>query len=81
MKTHPFFLAYNGRESRSEPASPNLYCEAGAPLGTTRVDDGAAALGLHAHQETMSAGAANLGRLVSTFHREPLSNNLKLKRA
>ena len=41
-----------------------------AALGTTGVDDCAATASLHAHQKTMGAGAANLGRLVSTFHGE-----------
>ena len=39
-----------------------------AALGTTRVDDGAATAGLHADEETVGAGAADFGGLVSTFH-------------
>jgi len=39
-----------------------------ASLGTTGVYHGATATGLHANQETVRAGAANLGGLVSSFH-------------
>ena len=39
-----------------------------AALGATCVDHGTATLGLHANQETVGTGAADLGRLVSTFH-------------
>jgi hypothetical protein len=39
-----------------------------AALGAARVDDGAAATGLHANQKTVGTGAAGLGGLVSAFH-------------
>jgi hypothetical protein len=39
-----------------------------AALGATSVDHGTATLGLHANQETVGTGAADFGRLVSTFH-------------
>ena len=41
-----------------------------AAFGTARVDHGTAAAGLHAHKKPVRACAANLGRLVSTFHNE-----------
>ncbi|MDB6002451.1 MAG: hypothetical protein JWP52_4150 [Rhizobacter sp.] len=39
-----------------------------ATLRTARGDYRPAALGLHANEKTVGAGAADLGRLVSTFH-------------
>jgi hypothetical protein len=39
-----------------------------AALGAASVDHGTATLGLHANQETVGTGAADFGRLVSTFH-------------
>ena len=41
-----------------------------APFGAASVDHSAAATGFHANQKTVSAGAANLGGLVSAFHFE-----------
>jgi hypothetical protein len=41
-----------------------------ATLGAAGVDYGPAATSLHAYQEAVSTGAANLGRLVSAFHIE-----------
>ncbi len=39
-----------------------------AAFGAACVDDGTATTGFHAHEETVGAGAAGLGGLVSTFH-------------
>jgi hypothetical protein len=39
-----------------------------AALGATSVDHSTAATGLHANQETVRAGAFDLGGLVSAFH-------------
>lgn len=39
-----------------------------AAFGATSVDHGTAAASFHANQETVSAGAADLGGLVSAFH-------------
>jgi len=39
-----------------------------AAFGAARIDHGTAATGFHANEKTMSAGAANLGGLVSAFH-------------
>ncbi|CAN6484314.1 unnamed protein product [Victoria cruziana] len=44
-------------------ARPDLDGQTLAALGAARGDDGAAAAGLHAHQETMGAGATGLGSL------------------
>jgi hypothetical protein len=41
-----------------------------ATLGAAGVDHGPAATSLHAYQEAVSTGSANLGRLVSAFHME-----------
>jgi hypothetical protein len=45
-----------------------LDSQALAALGTARVDDSAAAAGLHANQEAVGTGAADFGRLVCAFH-------------
>jgi hypothetical protein len=37
-------------------------------FGAARIDHGTAATGFHADQKTVSAGAADLGGLVSAFH-------------
>ena len=47
-----------------------LDCQTLAALGATSVDHSTAAAGFHANQKTVSAGAANLGGLVSAFHFE-----------
>jgi hypothetical protein len=39
-----------------------------AALGAAGIDHSTAAAGFHANQEAVSAGAANLGGLVSAFH-------------
>jgi hypothetical protein len=39
-----------------------------AALGAASIDHGTAAASFHANQEAVSAGAADLGRLVSAFH-------------
>jgi hypothetical protein len=39
-----------------------------AAFGAARVDHSTAATGFHANQKTVSAGAADLGGLVSAFH-------------
>jgi hypothetical protein len=39
-----------------------------AALGATRIDDGAAAASLHAHEKAMGTGAADFGSLVGAFH-------------
>ena len=44
-----------------------------AALGAPRVEHGAAAAGLHAHEETVRAGAADFGRLVGALHGRPVS--------
>jgi len=43
-----------------------------APFGSTGVDHGATTAGFHANQESVGAGSANLGGLVSAFHIEIL---------
>ena len=47
--------------------------QAFAALGAPRVEHGAAAAGLHAHEETVRTGAADLGRLVGALHGRPVS--------
>jgi len=39
-----------------------------AALGAARIDDGAAAAGLHADQKAVGASAPHFGRLVGAFH-------------
>jgi hypothetical protein len=39
-----------------------------AALGAACVDHGAATTGLHAHEKAMRTRAADLGRLIGTFH-------------
>jgi hypothetical protein len=48
----------------------NSDSQALAALGAAGIDHSAAATGLHANQKAVSAGAANLGGLVSAFHFE-----------
>lgn len=43
-----------------------------AAFGAASIDHGATATGFHANQEAVSAGAFDLGRLVSAFHLEIL---------
>ena len=50
--------------------SPKSDSQALAALGAARIDHRTAATGLHANQEAVGAGAANLGWLVSAFHFE-----------
>ena len=45
-------------------------CQTLAALGAAGIDHSTAAAGFHANQEAVSAGAANLGGLVSAFHFE-----------
>ena len=45
-----------------------LQAQALAAFGAACVDNSAATLGLHADEETVGTGAADFGRLVSTFH-------------
>ena len=52
-----------GRPSR-------LDSQALAALGAASIDHRTTTAGLHANQEAVGAGAANLGRLVSAFHFE-----------
>jgi hypothetical protein len=58
------------------PASGFLDSQALAALGAACVDNSAAAAGLHANQETVGTGAADFGRLVSTFHLEFLTGSV-----
>lgn len=82
MKIHPFLRVCNGWESRNQSrAYERLDCEASTAFGTTCVNYSTAAFGLHAHQKAMRTSAANFRRLIGTFHRKPLSNSLKPKRA
>src|SRR5690554_305552 len=48
--------------------SARLDGQAFAPLGTTRVNDGATATGLHANAKAVGALATGDGRLESAFH-------------
>jgi hypothetical protein len=59
--------AFAGHAS-SEQSGADLSGEALAALGATCVEHSAATAGCHACAETMSALAANDGRLISTFH-------------
>jgi hypothetical protein len=47
---------------------PGSDSQALAALGAARVDHSTAATSFHANQEAVSAGAADLGGLVSAFH-------------
>ena len=47
---------------------PELNGQTLAALGATSVDHSTAAAGFHANQKTVSAGAFDLGGLVSAFH-------------
>lgn len=60
---------------RAVPGTSGLDGQALATLGAAGVDHGAAATGLHADQKTMGTRAADLGRLISTFHFEILGNS------
>ena len=51
-----------GREARKSDR------QALAAFGAAGVDHSAAAAGSHAHEETVGAGALDLGRLVGAFH-------------
>jgi hypothetical protein len=46
----------------------NLQAQTLATLGAATSNHGTAATGFHANQETMGAGAAGFGGLVSAFH-------------
>ena len=59
-------LACTGLDPRRQAAG--LQRDAFAALGTTRVDDPAATLALHAHEESMRACTTGLRRLVGAFH-------------
>jgi hypothetical protein len=45
-------------------------------FGAASVDHSAATAGFHANQKTVSAGAFDLGRLVSAFHFEILKGSM-----
>lgn len=47
---------------------PSLDSQTLAAFGAASIDHGTAAASFHANQEAVSAGAADLGRLVSAFH-------------
>jgi len=47
-----------------------------AAFGAASVDHCAATAGFHADQKTVSAGAFDLGRLVSAFHFEILKGSM-----
>jgi len=47
-----------------------------AAFGAACVDHSAATAGFHANQKTVSAGAFDLGRLVSAFHFEILKGSM-----
>jgi hypothetical protein len=55
---------------------PELDSQTLAAFGATSVDHSTAATGFHANQEAVSAGAANLGGLVSAFHLEILKGSV-----
>jgi hypothetical protein len=57
-----------GLAQPSQATATGLDGQALAAFGTASVDHGAAAFGFHANQKTVSAGAANFGGLVCTFH-------------
>src|SRR5690606_17852096 len=61
-------LAFRMGTPESARTAPDLQSQTRAAPGAAGVDDLAATLGLHAHQETMGTGAAGLGRLIGTFH-------------
>jgi len=56
------------RTGQTELAQAQSDSQALAALGTARVDDRAAAAGLHANQKAVGAGTTRLGGLVSAFH-------------
>ena len=55
-------------DARSVAASTASDSQALAALGATCSDDVATATGLHADEETVRTGAANLRRLIGAFH-------------
>ena len=57
-----------GLVSGSRPSVLALDGQTLAALGAACVDHSTATLGLHADEETVGTGAADFGRLVSTFH-------------
>jgi hypothetical protein len=59
------------------PVLPGLNCKARTAFGTAGIDDRATALGFHAYQKTVCALSSGDGRLICTFHGDPLD----LKRA
>jgi hypothetical protein len=52
----------------SEGQSPSLDSQTLAAFGAACIDHSAATFGFHTHEETVGAGAASFGRLVSAFH-------------
>jgi len=73
QRFNPYRRSLGSATSVKEPWSPlnrlpGSGCQAFAALGATGVDHGATTAGLHANQETMGAGAADFGGLVSAFH-------------
>jgi hypothetical protein len=69
LPEHGKSMSGKGR-TRQEPIRKSGQTQTLATLGATRVDDGTTATGLHAHQKTVGAGAADFGRLVCAFHGE-----------
>lgn len=59
-------LAAGKRVSRGQ--AENLYRQAMTALGATRIDDSAAAAGLHADEKAVGTLTAGNGRLIGTFH-------------
>jgi hypothetical protein len=68
LQSLQFEAAPEQRISGARCKSPESDSQALAALGTTSVDHGTAATGFHANQKTVSAGAFDLGGLVSAFH-------------
>jgi hypothetical protein len=52
----------------SQATATDLDSQALTAFGAACIDHGAATFGLHANQEAVSAGAADFGGLVCTFH-------------
>jgi hypothetical protein len=58
------------KPARRNQLASSLDSQTLAAFGAASIDDSAAAASLHAHEEAVGTGAANLGGLVSAFHDE-----------
>jgi hypothetical protein len=65
------FIAASELQISSKPGGqPDSDCQTLAAFGATRVDHSTATASFHANQKTVSAGAFDLGGLISAFHFE-----------